>query len=332
MEGFSEKRGPGLDRIVGVEPLEEDVLRLEHELSVLRDEIPSKFEREATVDEESIILEILPRLTEFVKEYGAEKAANVFLNQIHFIDSSNPDIHALDSHWEPGVQGRFNIVGGQVEILADPNNILKTAHTLVHELIHANAFRSITVFPSEEDDSDPSSDNRSVAVRRGGLSVRQRGTETNPPGEYFFDTIDEAVTEELARRFCERYFEKIPLLKEKFQKKTRFTNPLLNLMEEVKESNPTYHYLAERIDLSILINILYQKNRDKFDSHEEVFKLFSTAAFTGRLLPVARLIEKTLGKDMFKKIGEATKERNGDFFSILRDFAEQEGIVEPQES
>lgn len=332
MEGFPEKRGPGLDRIVGIEAPEENILKIEHKLSVLRDEIPSRFEREPTDNEQLIILEVLERLPEFVKEYGADKAANVFLNQIHFIDGSNPDIRTLDSRWESGVEGRFDGVSGRVEILADSSDLLKTAHTLVHELIHANAFHSVTIVEDKEATSHSSSKNQFMIGRRGGLSVRKRGTEVDTPGEYFFEVIDEAVTEELTKRFCERFFGEIPLLQETFQKQKEYENPLLALIDEAEQPKTHKYYMSERIDLGILLDILYQKNQDIFDSYEEVFKLFSTAALTGRLLPLARLIEKTLGKDMLRKIGEATKEKSGALFSILRDFGEQEGVLKPKES
>ncbi len=328
MEGFSEKRGPGLDRIIGVETSEENILKLRRELSVLKDEIPSQFEREPTDNEQFITLEILERLPEFVKEYGADKAANVFLNQIHIIDSSNPDIYALDSRWEPGVQGKFDTWSGRVEIVADQSNLAETAHTLVHELIHANAFHSMTVVSNEEDNSNAPS-GQSMIGRRGGLSIHEGAADTEKPEGSFFKLLDEAVTEELTKRFCERFFGEIPLLKETFQKQKGHEDPLLALIDEAEQPKTHRYYMSERINLGILIDILYQKNQDAFNSYEEVFKLFSAAALTGRLLPIARLIEKTLGKSTFRKIGEATKGSNSDFFAILRDFGEQEGILKP---
>ena len=70
-----------------------------------------------------------------------------------------------------------------------------------------------------------------------------------------------------------------------------------------------YSYFKERAALKKLIQTLYEKNEDEFESEEEVFNLFAKAAISGRLLPVARLIEKTFGKGSFRELGEETAKR-----------------------
>ena len=42
----------------------------------------------------------------------------------------------------------------------------------------------------------------------------------------------------------------------------------------------------------------------EFDSTEDIFNLFAKATITGRLLPVARLINKSFGRGSFSEIGE----------------------------
>lgn len=56
-----------------------------------------------------------------------------------------------------------------------------------------------------------------------------------------------------------------------------------------------------------LIDDLYNKNAGSFASREEVFNLFARAVMTGRLLSVARLLEKTYGKGSFRELGEKTQ-------------------------
>jgi hypothetical protein len=65
-----------------------------------------------------------------------------------------------------------------------------------------------------------------------------------------------------------------------------------------------YSYDEERDNFRDLCEKLYQKNQERFSSAEEVFKFFAQAAMTGKLLPVARLIEATYGKGSFRSVGE----------------------------
>ena len=63
--------------------------------------------------------------------------------------------------------------------------------------------------------------------------------------------------------------------------------------------------------------MLYEENKDKFDSYEDLFKLFSAAMFKGDLLPIARLIEDTFGKGTFRKIGESSKSKSSSAIDTL---------------
>ena len=56
-----------------------------------------------------------------------------------------------------------------------------------------------------------------------------------------------------------------------------------------------------------MIDDLYLKNKGSFESKEDVFDLIAKAVLTGRLLSVARLMEKTHGKGSFRKLGAETK-------------------------
>jgi hypothetical protein len=65
----------------------------------------------------------------------------------------------------------------------------------------------------------------------------------------------------------------------------------------------THSYNDDRIIFHQLLNQLFVKNKDTFDSEEQIFNLFAKATLTGKLLPVARLIEKTFGKGSFRIMG-----------------------------
>ncbi|MEX1063773.1 MAG: hypothetical protein WED06_00350 [Candidatus Paceibacterota bacterium] len=73
---------------------------------------------------------------------------------------------------------------------------------------------------------------------------------------------------------------------------------------EVRGSIYSYHEARQRF--INLIRDFYRKNEQDFSSPEEVFKIFVVAALTGKILPVARLIEKTYSKGSFRKLDEAS--------------------------
>jgi len=60
--------------------------------------------------------------------------------------------------------------------------------------------------------------------------------------------------------------------------------------------------------LNDLLDKLYQKNQDKFKDREQVFDVFAKSMLSGNLLPVGRLVDRTLGKGTFRKIGELDKD------------------------
>ncbi len=68
-----------------------------------------------------------------------------------------------------------------------------------------------------------------------------------------------------------------------------------------------WRYGTERQRLKELIATLYEANKTLFKNEEDVFAYFAKAVFTGRLLDIARLVEKTLGKGAIRTLGEQTR-------------------------
>jgi len=143
--------------------------------------------------------------------------------------------------------------------------------------------------------------------------------EENATGMTLFSKYNEAITESLKTRFETENFGNIPSLEEKFREKNEWIASLAaegsdtaddaEWLEHVGE-NVIFHYNSypdERQDFNNILRMIAHKNPDRFTSQEEVFDLFARAYFTGHVLEVARLIESTLGKGSFRKIGEETK-------------------------
>jgi hypothetical protein len=66
----------------------------------------------------------------------------------------------------------------------------------------------------------------------------------------------------------------------------------------------TYTYPESRRALNNLLAKLHGSNTDRFTSQEEVFPLFTRAYFTGKILPIERLVDRTFRKGTFRQLGE----------------------------
>jgi len=140
------------------------------------------------------------------------------------------------------------------------------------------------------------------------------------------ERVHEAITEELIKRFDKRYFSRLTLTKREYGERELKRSEIpgkrteggdheipaddLAVARDFKTKNGPpiklregYGYSEEREKLNALIREIYVKNSESFSSEEDVFKIFAEAVMTGRLLKVARIIEKTFGKGNFRQLG-----------------------------
>jgi len=154
----------------------------------------------------------------------------------------------------------------------------------------------------------------------------------------YFRNLNEAITEELTKRF---YFQQlknkpsfsqevgeVEKIRERWLAKAKTEEDKKTAMDisEVRSSGKkgakevfSFSYWEERGTLNNLIDKLYQKNQQKFHDRGEVFDLFAKAMLNGNLLPVSKIIDRTFGKGVFRKIGEldANVEEQQDFINSL---------------
>lgn len=132
---------------------------------------------------------------------------------------------------------------------------------------------------------------------------------------------------ELSKRFCEAYAPRIRLLQKEWKELRSYRSYARGEPHQTQELiEDTSHfgnkkaldaegqtfevtfmrfpYLAERQELYLLIDDLYQKNQPDFPSRESVFMLFAKATLDGDLRPLVRVIEKTYGQGSFKKLAQ----------------------------
>ena len=327
---FDETKSPGIDRIIGINDSSlEKTIKRAHASSILEDRPLEPFEREKTHEEEELIIRILTLIPDFVLKYGADQGRFTSLEQICLIDESNTESEKFKEFSNINGRAYYNFSNKRIEILPSKIGLLNTAVALVHELIHANSFFSVTLTKKMITDGNYA-ENRQVGLElfRKDNNPEKIGASDKENLE-FFKNFNEAVTEELTKRFCEQYFREMPILRDEIDDREKSngptpqapddTLPAFKVALEHAEKDPLYGYVNERIVFAGMIDAIYHSNKDKFQGTEDVFKMFSTAMFTGKVLDLARLIEKTFGKGSFKTIGKnmAKGISNEDFIKNL---------------
>ena len=66
----------------------------------------------------------------------------------------------------------------------------------------------------------------------------------------------------------------------------------------------TVERYSERSKLYVLLDNMVEKSNGEYKNRSEIFAEFAKANFIGNYLPLARIVEKILGKGEFRKIAE----------------------------
>jgi len=304
-----EGQSAAIRRIVGLPELDEkEILEDARESFKNQDKLP--FEREKTEREIHIISDVLSQLPDFLAEYGM-KSLEITLDHIHVVDEASLTQDERNLYGIPDEAGGSYMEGRQGVVVFSSGDDLSFAERVIHEAIHMNSFSSVT----HKDGS--------YALRRIGLTV------VDSEGERYFLNLNEGLTEELAKRFDKKYSEGFPSLSEAAARRVEFIasikspNPEADTDEiksvvtqqepdgQWKTTVSEYVYPEERYAFLELMKVLYEKNQGRFNSPEDVFRVFAQSASNGRLLEVARLVEDTFGEGSFRELGERTKWREG---------------------
>jgi hypothetical protein len=309
---------PNFERVVGKISKEEKVEILERKAKDFNDsyfkELEGK-EREKTPEELEIIDLVNQATNEVLYEYGGE-VSDIPAENIHII---------LEEMWPDSKKSTFYSSLNQAVAFKEPSVRIVFLTQLFHEILHFKSYKALQAITPEEGSSY-------VEVYRGGLEVISRDDNYR-----YFEVFNEALTEELTKRFVTKLFDH-PLFAEDRLQTTNIANkypkavtkektPLFNEetyyaevvneylnTESKKVANievSSFGYESEREILSILVNKLYEKNLDSFKCEEEVFRLFAEGMFSGNLLTTGKLIEKTFGDGTFRKLGELGSDPEG---------------------
>ncbi len=267
------------------------------------------FERVKTPEEINIINSISRFMPEFLREYGGEPeellASENIQEHIHFIDVNKlPDEEKEKLKKRGGkVHGACRYAKGEVKIYSQEENanLLPVANDIVHELIHMNSYNRVTYY-TKVDDFD---------TEKVGFEILSKDRKY-----FYFTEIQENTTDELKRRFDEKYFSTINELKSDLKERGEIAErdkcapqDIIFFSEKIKDDlwKSTISREIRPNNFEKMITEIYSKNKKDFVSEEEVFKVFIVAMLSGKLLKMARLIEKTYGKGSFRNLANTSK-------------------------
>lgn len=297
MENFLQRRESSLSNLVGSET---DKQRYYQEFKDLF-ENPQMLEHEAQKTSEEIktinqILEIIPS---FITKYGTQSYVPVTAEHLHYFELSTTD-PKVRRQYEEGEMGSHDASKQHVIVLKHPGEGAEIVDimTIIHEIMHVNSFHS--TYAGEEASSP----------RRAGLNISSGATEEKmyDPSIRYFNELSEAVTEELARRFLTENFSNIDQVKEFSEAHSIKVGDIFTYISSLK-GGLLDSYSAEREVMWELCGIISSKDTTNFPDPNDVFNLLAKSYFTGRLLPIARLIEQTLGSGTFKQLAHSLGER-----------------------
>jgi len=271
-------------------------------------------EREKTPEEKEIIESIVTELNTFLSQYGA-RPLELKDTHIHILDRSKMSQEAVD-YLEmrfPTASGYYQKETQDIIVLGwKIISPLELAKVITHELIHFLGYNSVII---DEENKD------GFKSHRTGLAVQPKNAEIPLTGMKYFNEINEAVTEELVRRFYAR-LRNISLLTEEYDKvmnvREKYSVPDIAAIRIQRVDTPQgpateatlkeHAYPKFREKLNLLIREIYEKRKSDFASDEDVFAIFVKAAMTGEVKELATLIDSTLGVGTFKKIANLEDE------------------------
>lgn len=191
------------------------------------------------------------------------------------------------------------------------NNPVYFGSVALHEALHLKAHFTMQV---EEKDGGV----KRTPYRKGvSVSALQRH---GSRGEYHehFAGLHEAIVTETQKRYLRKLLDLPDLEKEKewltsevaieerrklAEKKGISEDEIIWIGEKGKDDYELLTYPAQRQVLNFVYTEIQKEFPDQYKNIDDIHKVFLKAHFTGQLLPIARLVEKTFGEGSFRLLG-----------------------------
>lgn len=253
---------------------------------------------ELTPEREKIVSEVIEAASETIREYAGKK---VHIDRSRIIFLPVGTLKEVDPNFqEHGGSTRFHLQEIVIEIDEDDSNS-EIADKVFHELMHLGS-----LYRMRYGNENPHPGMGNYYTERAGLKILDSDGSTK-----FFDGLDEALTQKLSINYLQGqkgnplYQSDFKLGEEVFGDRLK-EGVLTFCRNEAGERVPVMsHAYQDEIEATMeYVQGIYEANQDRFMSVDQVWDVFFQAKFTGRLLQLARLIEKTHGKGAFRRLGE----------------------------
>lgn len=273
-----------------------------------------------------MVLESVNRKKEPYEKLAIKQANDVTNNILSEFNLTPFDIPEQNIYILPGDlyikmdRDRSHVAATDQESQLIALNTDKLAHpvdrvaAILHEIIHLKGFLELEVTEVTKDNSRP---------YRSGLRINSAQRKGERTGFFTaFEGLDEAVVSEIERIGLEKIIAENPYLKKDYywggseetrqlyeECKERIAKAKSKRPKDVswvKKGGKSFGILprceGNRV-LDYIVDHLYDDNKDRYDTRGDIMKLFFKAHFSGRLLEIARLTEKSFGKGSFRMIG-----------------------------
>src|SRR3989344_3303806 len=239
-------------------------------------------EREKTAEEAEIIAFLDQETTAVAQEFGGE-GLEIPKNVVHIISEKEYD----DLNENPDSMGQFSMLGLQGIIIKDKDlGTEDFTHILCHEMFHEKSFQSVRFNRKEK---------IGLAPRRVGFHVLLR----KEPHKRAFVDLNEAVTEYFTQLMIrERWIKNRSILPKTLIEKTQN----LNEKEFIKTFGVSY--IWEQLSLMEIMDEIQKKYPEKYKNRDDIFKIFGEAYFTGKLLKLRKIVDKTFCAGSFVKFAK----------------------------
>ena len=219
-------------------------------------------------------------VTQYMKQYGRKKDIVLPLNKVHLLKEGGTKEYTEGKLSEGGFSGKIGSV-----LVDRVKSDIEFSLFAFHELFHSKSFHILQRTKAD------AQGRQEITEYRGGFVVTTRDGKT----DYFYD-VQEAIIGLMTKRFYEDYVTTSPLFKDELDA----SRTAINLGSE-----------REMRKLDAFIDELWNENAEYFKTREEILGLFIDAQVNGKMLKVARLIEKTFGKGSFRELAEETSMKRG---------------------
>jgi len=272
---------------------------------------------------------ILEEARKFANDNGIEKNpemlaiiqyANEYTNTILLQHGIEPydipvqNIHVLKSedfvHLEK-TAGAFAHTLSQMIVINADNCLSKAQGTLIliHEMLHLKGHKVLQIEDAEK---------RGPKVTNYRIGVGMESSQSDENFHEHFRGLNESIVATLETRAIQNTLrqpgyeedkalhDNLDTQKYLFLLKTKGmrTDDIINIKKD-GENWIVYRtgYPRHREVLDFVVEKIFEDNTDSYENTEDVYKLFFDAHFSGRLLPIARLVEHSFGEGSFRILG-----------------------------